>query len=170
MLMRLFTILAVLAGLAAAGCNSTESTLQPTTGDTAANVDSNEPEAMIPGVRIAIAPVVGAPVEPVAVLTKRLSLRAKERGLRLVRSTEGTETHVLKGYFSAFVEGSATTVIYVWDILDMGGNRLHRFQGQENTPANSASDAWASVPPETMERIADQTAQALAAWFAGNSG
>jgi hypothetical protein len=119
--------------------------------------------------RVQLAPIVGSTVEAVTPLSARLAQRAGEHGMRITASNDPTTTHVLKGYFSAFSEGRDTTVIYVWDLLDKAGNRLHRIQGQERTPARGAN-AWASVPAGTMERIADRTIADLAGFLARTAG
>jgi hypothetical protein len=76
---------------------------------------------------------------------------------------------VLKGYFSALPEGKETTVIYVWDVYDPEGNRLHRINGQQKAPSNGG-DGWSAVSPSTMQTIADFTIDQLAAWLASNTG
>ena len=119
--------------------------------------------------RINFAPIVGATVEAAGPLSERLALKARERGITLARSGETGTTHVLKGYFSAITEGKKTTVIYVWDVLDPSGNRLHRIQGQKAVAAGSAS-GWASVPREAMLEIADGTVDELVAWLAARTG
>jgi len=55
-------------------------------------------------------------------------------------------------------------VIYVWDVLDPAGNRLHRIQGQQG--ASGKGEGWAAVPPATMQAIADQTVDQLMIWLA----
>lgn len=114
------------------------------------------------------APIVGSTVEAVTPLSERLAVKAKERGIGLARSDDATATHVLKGYLSAITEGKETTVIYVWDVLDSSGNRLHRIQGQQKTTGKG--EGWAAVPRETMQGIADLTVEQLAAWLASRPG
>lgn len=178
MLNRLTWIAAAMAGLVLAGCN-TESTLQPQSGlagsaaGNQAQLGGGNPplERIESNARIRVAPIVGTTVEAATPLTRRLSLRAAERGLKLLTSDETGATHILKGYFSAFSESGTTTVVFVWDVLDPAGNRLHRIQGQETIPAAAAGeDAWSVVPPEGMERIADRSIDSLATWFAGATG
>lgn len=120
--------------------------------------------AAIPAVRIQFAPVVGATVDAATPLSRRLAARAAERGLAMAGGATPA-THVVKGYFSALGEGGETIVIFVWDVLGPTGNRLHRIQGQERVGA-TAPDAWAAVPPQTMETIADRTMEQLAQWLA----
>ena len=119
--------------------------------------------------RLQVAPIVGASVEAAAPLTTELQTRAKQRGLTLVGSTDQTATHVLKGYFSTMSEGKDTTVIYVWDIYDPSGNRLHRINGQQKAPAAGSGEGWPTVAPATMQAIADQTIDQFAAWL-GSGG
>jgi len=123
--------------------------------------------AAVAKTRLQIAPIVGASVEVAAPLTAELQARAKQRGLTLVGSTDQTATHVLKGYFSTMSEGKDTTVIYVWDIYDPSGNRLHRINGQQKAPSVGAGEGWPAVAPATMQAIADQTIDQFAAWLGG---
>lgn len=117
--------------------------------------------------KIQFAPIVGSTVEAVTPLTERLAARARERGIGLARSDDPATTHVLKGYLSAISEGKETTVIYVWDVLDTAGNRLHRIQGQQKVAGSG--EGWAAVPGETMQSIADMTVDQLATWLAGRA-
>lgn len=131
---------------------------------------SAEAAAKIARIRLQIAPLVGTTVEAAAPLTEQLNLRARERGIQLAGSTDSNATHVLKGYFSLLNEGKDTTVIYVWDLYDPSGNRLHRINGQQKVTAANAGEGWAAVPPQTMQAIADATMDQLVAWLAGRSG
>lgn len=119
--------------------------------------------------RLQVAPIVGASVDAAAPLTAELQTRARQRGLTLVGSTDQTATHVLKGYFSTMSEGKDTTVIYVWDIYDPSGNRLHRINGQQKAAAVGSGEGWPTVAPATMQAIADQTIDQFAAWL-GSGG
>ncbi len=65
-------------------------------------------------------------------------------------------------------EGGSTTVIYVWDVLDPGGNRLHRIQGQAK--AKGRGEGWAAVPPAIMQAIADRTIDDFAQWLSTQHG
>lgn len=117
-------------------------------------------------VKMRFAPIIGAPVDKVTPLSRRISARAKEQAITIVASTDLTATHVFKGYFSLLQEGTGTTIIYVFDVLDPTGNRLHRIQGQETVPTVAGADPWASVPPATMETIADKTMADFKQWLA----
>lgn len=110
------------------------------------------------------APIIGAPVEKVTSLSRRFSMRAKEQKVTIVGSSDQTATHVFKGYFSVLSEGSNSTVVYVFDILDPGGSRLHRIQGQEVVTGSNVADPWAAIPSTTLEKIADKAMAEFSAW------
>ena len=115
--------------------------------------------------RVHFAPIVGAPVEKVSVLSRRLGPSASAKGVRLVNSDNPERTHEIKGYFSAFSENGTTTVVHVWDVLTPTGQRAHRIQGQEQVSGANA-DPWQIVPAATMEAIADKVIAEYAAWRA----
>ncbi|TGQ33290.1 MULTISPECIES: hypothetical protein [unclassified Mesorhizobium] len=126
--------------------------------------------AVLARTRLQVAPIVGASVEAATPLTAELQTRAKQRGITLAGSADKTATHVLKGYFSAISEGKDTTVIYVWDVYDPAGNRLHRINGQQKAPSVNGGEGWTAVSPATMQAIADQTVDQFAAWLGGQAG
>ncbi len=108
-------------------------------------------------------PIIGAPVQSVTPLSRQLGNEARAHQLKIKSSSDTTSDHILKGYLSAFNDGKKTTVVYVWDVLDASGRRLSRLQGQEEVPG-AARDAWASVPPATMQFIATKTIQQYLQW------
>ncbi|WP_374708650.1 hypothetical protein [Shinella sp. CPCC 101442] len=108
-------------------------------------------------------PIIGAPVEAVTPLSKRLGAEARSNGLTIRSASDNSSKYILKGYFSAVNDNSKTTVVYVWDVLDGQGARLHRIQGQETVPG-TASDPWSAVPARTMEGIAQKTIREYLDW------
>ncbi len=171
-----------LLATALAACNSTDATLgvegagttdtqasatQLPAANTAPVTASPAPQQAVAlsSVRVRFAPIIGAPVDKVTPLSRRLSSRAKEKSITIVASTDQTATHVLKGYFSVLSEGSSSTVIYVFDVLDPSGNRMHRIQGQESVTGNNATDSWAAVPATVMETIADKAMAGFTQWL-----
>ena len=191
--MRRSPLLAVLfAALLISACTSTQDVLEPSAiaaappsegalspeGDAvtttpaqtaAAGTRAVLPPAIASRTYLRFDPIVGATVEAATPLTERLAISARARGIRLAGSTDPSTTHVLKGYFSALSEGKETTIIYVWDVYDPAGHRLHRINGQQKTPSNG-SDGWSAVSPSTMQTIADLTIDQLTAWLASNTG
>ncbi|MEP9396582.1 hypothetical protein [Mesorhizobium sp. KR2-14] len=162
---RITALLFVAAALSA--CTSTQDVLEPSA--IAAQQSGATTGAISTNARIQIAPIVGASVEAATPLTERLAVRARERGIRLAGSADATATHVLKGYFSALTEGKETVVVYVWDVYDPEGTRLHRINGQQKVQI-SGGDGWSTVPPAAMQTIADSTIDQLSSWLAGHTG
>ncbi|HEV7437989.1 MAG TPA: hypothetical protein VGO22_24495 [Pseudorhizobium sp.] len=122
-----------------------------------------------PSGTIRFLPIIGAPIQAVTPLSRQLGAQARGAGLEIRASADTTADHILKGYFSAFGNSDAVTVVYVWDILDNNGGRLHRLQGQEQV-ATAAKDPWAAVPPTTMETIATKTINEYVAWKQAQKG
>lgn len=184
-------LLLILVVAALTGCSSTQDVLQPTAPEVAAasappatapTPDTVAPPAQgqtaapavtdpvkVARARIQFAPIVGTSVEAATALSERLSLRARERGMRLTGSGDTTTTHVLKGYFTPLTEGKQTTVIFVWDVYDPAGNRVHRISGQQKT-VSSGGEGWAGVTPDTMQLIADATIEQFAQWISAAPG
>ena len=142
-------------------------TAQPA-GTTATTAPATPPRSagLKPG-KLHIAPIVGAPVNVVTPLTHRINDDAKAKGIELAGNNDTVAAYVMKGYFSVLSEDNQTTVLYVWDVLDASGNRLHRIQGQEKVPG-AAADSWSVVPASAMQAIADRTMQEYSTWLAAN--
>jgi hypothetical protein len=162
--------LAVLAGLLLAGCNITDANFGVTPKDQAAAAQSagaavlSDPrDAQNAAARLHIAPVVGSTVAAVTPLSRRLAAIAPANGLALVGAADPARTHIVKGYFSAFSEGGQTTLVFVWDVFDPAGVRLHRIQGSQVIPG-AAADPWSIVPPATMEAAADKLVADFNIW------
>ena len=181
----------LLAAIVLSACSSTQDVLEPSAiaasppspgtlqaenevGAVAVQSASADATAALdPGIaartRLRFDPIVGATVDVATPLTERLAQRARARGIRLAGNTDPSTTHVLKGYFSTLTEGGRTTVIYVWDVYDPSGNRLHRINGQQKAPAGGG-EGWAAVSPATMQAIADSTIDQLASWLGSGTG
>ncbi|SFB45196.1 hypothetical protein SAMN03159496_03812 [Rhizobium sp. NFR07] len=121
------------------------------------------------GGTIRFLPIIGAPVQAVTPLSRQLGAEARAGGLTIRPSSDSSTEQILKGYFSAFADGSKVTIVYVWDVLDNAGARLHRMQGQETLPAQG-SDPWAAVPPSLMQQIATKTIRGYLAWRQTQAG
>ncbi|MGN7293247.1 hypothetical protein [Rhizobium sp. SAFR-030] len=115
------------------------------------------------GATIRFLPIIGAPVQAVTPLSRQLGASARAGGLTIRPSADTSSEHILKGYLSAFDNEGKVTVVYVWDVLDPAGGRLHRIQGQETVPA-SGGDPWAAVPAETMQLVGQKTIGEYLQW------
>lgn len=114
-------------------------------------------------------PIIGAPVQAVTPLSRQLGAEARAHGLSIKSSTDASSDYILKGYLSAFSDDGKVTVVYVWDILDSAGGRLHRIQGQESVPT-AAADPWAGVPASVMQQIGSKTIAEFSSWRQSQGG
>lgn len=143
----------------------------PAMATTAAVAPSPKTAATLARTRVQFAPIVGTPVEAATPLTERLGVMARARGITLAGSTDTAPPGiVMRGYFSALTEGKDTTVVYVWDVYDPAGTRLHRINGQQSAASTGSSEGWPAVSPVTMQSIADATIDQLADWLASRPG
>lgn len=101
-------------------------------------------------------PLVGAPQDKAELLARALSDTAAAQNLRIRPASESVADVRLKGYFSAFNDGSKTTLVYVWDVLDANDQRIKRIQGQEAIPGKT-DDPWAAVDLTTFQAVARRT-------------
>ena len=154
---------------------TTQNTMTPTPAQPAATTPAQTTTPSTPPARTAslkpgklyIAPIIGAPVNVVTPLTHRINDDARAKGVELAGNGGADAAYVMKGYFSVLSEDNQTTILYVWDVMDASGNRLHRIQGQEKVPG-AAADSWSVVPPSAMQSIADKTMQEYSTWLAAN--
>lgn len=139
----------------------------PTTMQEQANALSRSGSSPAPssarGKTVRFLPIIGAPVQAVTPLSRQLGADARAHGLSIKSSNDASSDYILKGYLSAFSDDGKVTVVYVWDILDSGGGRLHRIQGQESVPT-AATDPWAGVPASVMQQIGSKTIAEFSSW------
>lgn len=143
----------------------TEETLGTQPAPTAQVAETRQVAALPPAASgtLRFLPIIGAPVQSITPLSRQLGAEARAKGLTIKGSGDPSSEHILKGYLSAFGDGSAITVVYVWDVLDATGNRLHRIQGEEKVPS-AASDPWAGVPASLMQQIGTKTIAEYMSW------
>ncbi|NMG40229.1 hypothetical protein GRZ55_13345 [Chelativorans sp. ZYF759] len=158
----------LLACLLLAACTSTDAVLQPSALTTTEQPPAVQTASLGADFRLGFDPVVGATGEATQPLSARLSSLAADNGIPLA-TPGGAATLSMKGYFSAISENGITTVIYVWDVVDGTGTRLHRIQGQKQATGGS-SEGWSGVGADTMEAIADETMNQLVTWLASRQG
>lgn len=143
------------AALAAQG--ATQPAAQPTAPTQNASLSGPVPP-------VSFLPVTGAPQSAVSNLAVAMRKAAKRETIQVVVSVEQGARYQVKGYFSALNDGTGTILVYVWDVLDQNGTRVHRISGQERGQA-SPGDPWSGIAPGLLERIADVTMNSLRTWM-----
>ncbi len=141
------------------GYASAESTPSPLTSQTA---------AIDPSQSIAFLPVEGAPQSTVSALNRSLRNSSQVHGLGLVPGNTTNAKYRVKGYFSALNDGTGTLLVYIWDVVDQNGNRIHRINGRERT-GNASADPWQSITDQEISAVADTTAAKLKSWVEARS-
>ena len=109
-------------------------------------------------------PFEGAPNTKVASFKKFLNSSGQSKGLAILPATRTGAKYKVKGYFSAFNDGKGTLLVYVWDVTDNTGKRLHRINGREHTGI-SKSDPWQAISDKEIERVASSTTAKLKNWI-----
>ncbi|MEI2383630.1 hypothetical protein [Breoghania sp. JC706] len=161
---------ALFAGfLALAGCSGTVPPALvgdgPAPGNSASQT-SRPPAPSVPASQATFAfePFVGVPGNTADSLSRRIGEEAKAQGLTIVRRIGAPATYRVKGHLSAVGDNSSSTIIYVFDVYDANGNRLHRFSGQE-TSSKTSGDPWTGVEGDALDLIAKRTVMALQSWL-----
>ena len=113
--------------------------------------------------KFAFAPVTGAPATVLTNISAQLGKEAFAQQISLVPSDDPAATYIIKGYLSAIGDASGTILVYVWDVFDRSGRRVHRISGQETAPG-AARDPWSGVDNAATTDVARQTISALVAW------
>ena len=168
------TVPLLVSALLLAGCSSQttgekSAALAPLTSDfghpaQAAQAPLNM--AKVRNYKLYIAPIIGAPLEIVTPLSLRFDTIIKTQSITLASNMETEADYILKGYLSNLTENNQTSVLYVWDVMDKQGNRVHRLQGQEKV---SGKNGWSSVPATVMGKIADDTLADYFRWVSANA-
>jgi hypothetical protein len=106
----------------------------------------------------------GAPAFHITNFSKALHTEATARHLNIVEDGDPSATYLVKGYLSAIGDSKGTLLVYVWDVTDTAGKRLHRVSGQE--PAGgSSSDPWSGIGVDAVNNAASRTIDDLVSWI-----
>lgn len=154
--------------------NVTEAQLQPQTGNQAQSTGLADGGAPTPTTTQEVAsldtskamtflPFEGAPQSKASSLTRSLNSSAQANGLAILPTTRAGAKYRVKGYFSAFNDGNGTLLVYVWDVVDGSGKRVHRINGRERT-GTSKTDPWQAITDVEIERVAKDTTSRLKTW------
>jgi hypothetical protein len=111
----------------------------------------------------ALEPITNAPADMIYAFSDALKAQAPSRQIKLVDAGDSGATYRLKGYLSAVGDSNSTLLVYVWDVFDSSGARIHRVSGQVRGPGSSA-DPWAAMSESIVRIAASETIDALGNW------
>lgn len=113
--------------------------------------------------KFAFVRIAGAPSTHIIQFNRALDAEAAARNLTIVPEGDPSVTYLVKGYLSAIGDRGGTLLVYVWDVTDPSGRRLHRVTGQEPAGGSSA-DPWRGVSSDAVNTVAARTIDDLVAW------
>lgn len=147
--------------LLAAGCQ-TSSKFEPPPGPGAG---SSVP-APVKGAaaKFAFAPIEGVPIPILQAMSAALNQEAGQKRVNVVPATDPAAVYTVRGYLSAVAEGQNAKLVYVWDVVDRQGMRLHRVTGQEIGGAFRNGDPWTGIGMTNIADAARKTMESLANW------
>ena len=115
-------------------------------------------------VTFALDPITNAPGEMIYAFEDALKAKAPTRQLKIVATNESTADYRLKAYLSAVGDYSSGLVLYVVDVFDNSGTRLHRISGQIDA-GGTQSDVWATLNgPSVVVKAAQEVIDGLGNW------
>jgi hypothetical protein len=147
---------------AAAGSN--ETALAPRQNNPAATPFNSRSAALPQVPPVAFLPVTGAPQSKVTELAASMRAAARDQQVPVVVSADDGAQYQVKGYFSALSDGGGSLLVYVWDILDRNGTRVHRISGEERG-GSTRGDPWSAISEEMIDRLARSTMSDLRNWM-----
>lgn len=133
-------------------------------GTMRAATSATPPPVPISEAKFSFSPVTGAPAGVLISMSAQIAQEAQGQQINIVPSGDPAATYVVKGYLSAVGDVSGTILVYVWDIFDTTGRRVHRISGQETSTSGSASDPWAGVDKSMVANVARRTISSIVAW------
>ncbi len=115
-------------------------------------------------VTFALEPITNAPGDMVYAFEDTLKAQAPTRQLKITEGADPSADYRLKAYLSAVGDYSGTLMIYVVDIFDKSGARIHRISGQI-TAGGSLSDPWMNIKDTgVVTKAANEAVDALSNW------
>ena len=115
-------------------------------------------------VTFALDPITNAPGEMIYAFEDALKAKASTRQLKIVAADDSTANYRLKAYLSAVGDYSGGLVLYVVDVFDDSGTRLHRISGQINA-GGTLSDTWGGLNgTDVVVKAAQEVIDALGNW------
>lgn len=155
---------ATAAALPANGQAQTAIGYAPVQNDGVNQATANQVAALDLGKSVTFLPIEGAPQSAATNLSNSIKSRAQIHGLNLQPSAQTSSEYQIKGYFTALNDGTGTLLVYIWDVLDKNGNRLHRINGRERSGSTNINP-WQAITNKELTAVADITTAKLRSWI-----
>jgi hypothetical protein len=152
----LHAVALVVLGLALVACTGVSDPFGKSGPTTTVPPKGKTPPAII------LVSMTGIPPQLARDLKTTLAVSAGQHDIGLVEGDLPGGTYKLAGVFSAMPDSGGARISFQWTLRDTAGVVSDQFGGDEPVPGASGADPWSSVTPDVLQRIADQSAQALA--------
>lgn len=152
-----------LAAALVAGCTTSGFEQPPATGGGGSGTSVAAP-VRGEAAKFAFAPIEGVPIPVLQAMSNALNQEAVAKRVNVVPATDPGAVYTVRGYLTAVAEGPNAKLVYVWDVMDRQGTRLHRVTGQEMGGAFRNNDPWTGIGMTNITDAARKTMDALAAW------
>ncbi|WP_018699425.1 hypothetical protein [Amorphus coralli] len=117
-------------------------------------------------VTVAFEPFTGIPGNIADELAGEIAAAAEVRKITLVKRLGSPATYRVKGFLSAISSDNAANIVYVFDVFDASGKRLHRITGERQAGVY-AGDPWSGVGTAQLSLVATDVIFQLDAWLMG---
>ena len=162
---RTLTVLAMLAGLGLAGCESATSLFG--SNATATQDPILAPAAPQPALaKVMVAPIIGAPDAVAKQIQQEFTSAIEKQRVSVAVAKDERVDYTLRGYIVAAKDKQGTKVSYIWDVTDPTGKRVNRVTGEEMASSGGSKDPWAALTPAVAQSIAGKAANSFASWLA----
>lgn len=116
------------------------------------------------GTVVSFLPFIGAPVNTADNIYKFIRENAERVGVRLALRLDEPATYRVKTHINAVGGETAMTYVFIVEIYDVSGERVHRFVGQE-TGAGSSGDPWNGASSGTNQQIGWRILSGVQSWL-----
>jgi hypothetical protein len=115
------------------------------------------------GVVVQFLPFSGVPVNTADAIYKAVRGRADVEHVTLALRLDEPATYRVRTLINAVGSANVSTFVFVVEIYDVAGKRVHRFAGQEYGSAPSG-DPWSGIDGETEQHLAERILIGVKAW------
>ncbi len=152
------------AAVLLAGCDAPQLSGIAAGLETNMNAPQGPPLANPADATFAFEPFPGIPGNVGDDLLRRIWQHAEREGIQVVKRPGGSALFTVEGTLTAVSNDTNSLIIYVFDIKDVTGRRLHRISGRQRSQ-ESEGDPWSSVASGDLDEMARRVVALINAWL-----
>ncbi|MDQ0314224.1 hypothetical protein [Amorphus orientalis] len=119
-------------------------------------------------VTFAFEPFTGMPGNVADALAEQIAEQAETYDIVLTKRVDADATYRVKGFLSSVSTDNGASIVYVFDVFDASGTRLHRITGNQQSTV-TAGDPWSGVGTAILRQIALDLILELQGWLGGGA-